>query len=132
MFVMFWLRIIIKYSKLRSRAFHEAPPSRKPFRLDCFVADAFSGRQTGMSLADTSRVALDGAPPNPVSVSLASDTSDNASYGLGDFLRLAVTFDKNVTVAGGSPVLVLDCTRMREAYFEGGNGSTNLYFTYEV
>ncbi|CAM9243696.1 unnamed protein product, partial [Ectocarpus sp. 8 AP-2014] len=95
----------------------------------------------GKSLAKTSAIALDGAPPYPVSVSLAPDTPDGASYGLGDVLQLAVTFDKNVTVFTGIddngdvslPVLVLDCTRMREAVFNGvGNGSTTLNFQYEV
>lgn len=75
---------------------------------------------------------LDGAPPYPVSVSLVPETGDGNTYGLGDLVRLAVTFDKNVTVFGGSPVLVLDCTRMREAYFDGGNGSMTLYFEYKV
>lgn len=92
---------------------------------------------TGKSLADTSAIALDGAPPRPVSVSLAPETPDAASYGLGDVIRLAVTFDKNVTVisgdSGSAPVLVLDCKREREAFFDGGgNGSTTLYFQYEV
>ncbi|CAM9865906.1 unnamed protein product, partial [Hapterophycus canaliculatus] len=94
------------------------------------------------NLAKTSAVALDGIPPYPISVSLASDTPDAATYGLGDVVRLAVTFDKNVTVLVmngddgntiSSPVLILDCTRMREAIFDGeGNGSTTLYFKYEV
>lgn len=97
--------------------------------------------RVGTSLAKTSAIALDGAPPYPVSVSLAPDTPDGASYGLGDVIQLAVTFDKNVTVFPGIdddgdvslPVLVLDCTRMREAVFNGGgNGSTTLNFQYEV
>lgn len=92
---------------------------------------------TGKSLADTSAITLDGAPPHPVSVSLAPETSDAATYGLGDVIRLAVTFDKNVTVitgdGGSTPVLILDCGREREAFFDGGgNGSTTLHFQYEV
>lgn len=99
---------------------------------------------TGKNLAKTSAVALDGVPPYPVSVSLASDTPDAATYGLGDVIRLVATFDKNVTVlvvdsddsdgdSTSPPVLVLDCTRMREAVFVGeGNGSTTLFFEYEV
>lgn len=76
---------------------------------------------------------LDGAPPYPVSVALADGTRDNATYGLGDLLELVVTFDKNVTIDGGSvPVLVLDCTRMREATYDRGNDSTALIFQYEV
>lgn len=68
-----------------------------------------------------------------ISVSLAPDTSDNAVYGLGDMVGLVVTFDKNIIVSGdGSPVLVLDCKRTREAFYEGGNGSTTLRFLYEV
>lgn len=88
--------------------------------------------QPGKSLADTSRVVLDGAAPYPVSVSLAPGTAENATYSIGSIVRIAVTFDKNVTILGGSPVLVLDCTRTREAYFDGGNGSTTIYFQYEV
>lgn len=88
--------------------------------------------RTGKSLADTSRVALDGSPPRVVSVSLAPDTSDNAVYGLGDMVGLVVTFDKNIMLSDGSPVLVLDCKRMREAFYDGGNGSTTLRFLYEV
>lgn len=92
---------------------------------------------TGKSLADTSTIALDGAPPRPDSVSLAPETPDITTYGLGDVIQLAVKFDKNVTVfngdGGSTPVLVLDCGREREAFFDGvGNGSTTLYFQYEV
>lgn len=76
-------------------------------------------------------MALDGAPPSPVSVSLASSTSDDATYTLGSLVQLVVAFDKNVSV-DGSPVLVLDCSRMREALFYGGNGSRALHFQYEV
>lgn len=82
-------------------------------------------------MADNSWVILDGARPQPVSVSLAPGIADDATYGLGDALRVAVEFDKNVTVRG-SPVLVLDCQRMREAIFYGGNDSTTLIFEYEV
>lgn len=74
---------------------------------------------------------LDGARPQPVSVSLAPGTADNTTYGFGDLIRLAVVFDKNVTLQG-APVLVLDCARMREALFYGGNDSTTLLFEYEV
>lgn len=67
-----------------------------------------------------------------ISVSLAPDTGDNAVYGLGDVVGLVVTFDKDVTLSDGSPVLVLDCKRMREAFYEWGNGSTTLHFLYQV
>lgn len=89
---------------------------------------------TGNSLADNSAIVLDGGPPQPVSVSLATGTSDSTTYGLGEFIRLTVTFDKSVTVDGASPpVLVLDCTRAREAVFDGGgDGTTTLSFEYEV
>ncbi|CAM9102436.1 unnamed protein product [Scytosiphon promiscuus] len=98
----------------------------------------------GKNLARTSAVALDGVPPFPISVSLASGTPDAATYGLGDVIRLVVTFDKNITILvadsddgdghiSSPPVLVLDCMRMREAVFNGeGNESTTLYFEYEV
>lgn len=61
-------------------------------------------------------------------------TLDDATYGLEDVIRLAVTFDKIVTVDGDSPpVLVLDCTRAREALFNDSVGnSTTLFFEYEV
>ena len=74
---------------------------------------------------------LDGARPQPVSVSLSPETADDATYVFGDVILVAVKFDKNVTVRG-SPVLVLDCQRMREALFYGGNDSTTLVFEYEV
>lgn len=102
-------------------------------RAYCF---SDSNGPAGKSLAGNSAIALDGAPPRPVSVSLASGVSDAATYGLGQVIRLAVTFDKSVTVDGDSPpVLVLDCTRAREALFDvvgGGDGSTTLFFDYEV
>lgn len=66
-----------------------------------------------------------------MSVALAPGTNDNAAYSLGDLIRVAVTFDKNVTVRG-SPVLVLDSRRVREALFDGGNETTSLLFSYEV
>lgn len=74
---------------------------------------------------------LDGARPQSVSVSLSPETTDDTTYVLGDVILVAVEFDKNVTVRG-SPVLVLDCRRMREALFHGGNDSTTLVFEYEV
>ena len=91
----------------------------------------------GKSLADTSAIVLDGVPPYPVSVSLGTGTTDATIYGLGDVIRLAVTFDKSVsvlTVDGSSPpVLVLDCIREREALFGGeGDGTATLIFEYEV
>eukprot|EP00752_Nemacystus_decipiens_P003960 g3626.t1 len=88
----------------------------------------------GKSLADNAAIVLDGAPPQPISVSLATGTTDATTYGLGDIIQLAVTFDKSVTVDGSSPpVLVLDCTRAREAVFDGGgDGTTTLTFEYEV
>lgn len=82
-------------------------------------------------MTDSSWVILDGARPQSVSVSLAPGIADDATYGLGNTLWVAVEFNKNVTVRG-SPVLVLDCGRMREALFYGGNDSTTLIFEYEV
>lgn len=87
----------------------------------------------GKSLADNAAIVLDGAPPQPISVSLAPGVPDSTTYALGDTVQLAVTFDKSVTVDGSSPpVLVLDCTREREALFYGGDGTTSLLFEYEV
>lgn len=92
-----------------------------------------SDHLTGKSLADNSAIVLDGAPPQPISVSLATGTSDATTYGLGDIIQLDVTFDKSVTVDGGSPpVLVLDCTRARDAVYGSGDGTTTLTFEYKV
>lgn len=97
----------------------------------CYFFD--SDGVAGKSLANNAAIVLDGAPPHPISVSLAPSTSAATTYGLGDIIQLAVTFDKSVTVDGGSPpVLVLDCTRAREALYYGGDGTTTLYFEYEV
>lgn len=131
-----WIENALTYAGNNSpcSAFQENRRATHPVsaRRPCCFSD--SNGRTGNSLADTSTITLNGAPPQPISVSLATGTPDAATYGLGEVIRLAVTFDKSVTVVGDSPpVLVLACTRAREALFDGsGNGSTTLFFEYEV
>jgi gliding motility-associated-like protein len=70
--------------------------------------------------------------PNPAIVSVTSSNA-NGTYKLGDVITIVATFNQNVTVAGGSPELLLDVTSPgRSAQYTSGSGTNTLTFTYTV
>ena len=93
---------------------------------------------SGAAIADgeaTGTVA-DVAPPPAVSgVAVVSDPGEDDTYGLGDVIRIEVTFDAAVDAAG-SPRLKIDMDPAdwgeKWAAYEGGSGTAGLTFVHEV
>ena len=80
---------------------------------------------------------VDGAPPAPTvaAVGIVSDPGDDDTYGLGDVIRIRVTFDEAVDVTGTPRVTFdLDPAHWGEkwARYESGSGTTELTFAYTV
>ena len=71
-------------------------------------------------------------------VAVVSDTGGDDTYGLGDVIRIAVTFSEEVEVdtAGGDPRLNIDMDPahwgQKWASYESGSGSAELVFAYTV
>ena len=74
-------------------------------------------------------------PPAVVEVAVVSDAGGDATYGLGERIRVRVRFNGVVTVTG-SPVLGIDMDPAewggKRAVYEGGSGSPALTFVHEV
>ena len=107
-----------------------APPEDGPVRdLAGNAAAAFTGE-----------AATNGTPaaaPSVEAVAVVSDAGSDATYALGETIRIRVTFTEAVSVdtAGGTPRLTIkmDPTwgEFRAAY-AGGSGTANLTFTHTV
>ena len=71
-------------------------------------------------------------------VAVVSGPGDDATYGLGDTIRVAVTFGEAVTVdiTGGTPSLAIDMDPAewgeKRAAYESGTGTDTLIFMHEV
>ena len=71
-------------------------------------------------------------------VAVVSGPGDDATYGLGDTIRVAVTFGEAVTVdtTGGTPSLAIDMDPAewgeKRAAYESGTGTDTLIFVHEV
>ncbi|MCY3596937.1 MAG: hypothetical protein OXG71_05805 [Rhodospirillales bacterium] len=78
------------------------------------------------------------APPAATGVAVVSGPGDDATYGLGDTIRLAVTFSEPVEVdtTGGTPSLAIDMDPAewgeKRAAYESGTGTDTLIFVHEV
>ena len=76
------------------------------------------------------------APPLSVTgVAVMSDAGSDATYGLGERIRIRVGFGGAVTVTG-SPVIAIDMDPAewgeKRAVYESGSGSPTLIFVHEV
>ena len=77
-------------------------------------------------------------PPTVTGVSVVSGPGDDATYGLGDRIRVAVRFGAAVTVdtTGGTPALAIDLDPAywgeKWAAYEEGSGTSSLTFVHEV
>ena len=95
------------------------------------------GNQVASFSVETVAEAADG-PPAATGVAVVSDAGGDDTYGLGDTIRVAVTFDAAVVVdtAGGTPALTIDMDPAgwgeKQAAYASGSGTTTLVFTHEV
>ena len=77
-------------------------------------------------------------PPEVTGVALVSEAGDDATYALGETVRVALTFSVAVDVdtSGGAPRLSLDMDPAhwgtKQAAYEGGSGTDRLTFAYTV
>ena len=91
-------------------------------------------RDAGAGKSDPATVAVTPAgPPRIVSVEVTSGPGlDNGTtYGVGEEIRISVTFDQPVEVEG-DPELALDAGGERLAEYDSGGGSETLVFVYVV
>ena len=81
---------------------------------------------------------LTASPPSVTRVVVSSDAGTDATYALGESIRVAVTFNQAVTVdtAGGTPTVTIDMDPAawgrKRAVYESGSGTRTLTFAYEV
>ena len=75
------------------------------------------------------------APPAVTGVAVMSDAGSDATYGLGERIRIRVGFGAAVTVTG-SPEVAIDMDPAawgeKRAVYESGSGSPTLVFVHEV
>ena len=81
---------------------------------------------------------LTASPPSVTEVAVSSDAGTDATYALGESIRVAVTFSHAVTVdtAGGTPTLTIDMDPAawgrKRAVYKSGSGTRTLTFVHEV
>ena len=78
---------------------------------------------------------ITGVAPTVTEVEVSSDAGGDATYGLGDTIRIRLTFSKAVTVVG-TPRLKIDFNAgpgdEKWAVYESGSGKKTLEFAYTV
>ncbi|WP_218585602.1 DUF4347 domain-containing protein [Pseudomonas sp. Marseille-P9899] len=87
---------------------------------------------SGGVLTDTDTFNITVQPLNP-GVTNVSILEGNRAYKVGETVNVAITFDMNVTVAGGVPTLLLETGAIdRFATYVSGSGTNSLIFSYTV
>lgn len=87
---------------------------------------------SGGVLTDTDSFNITVQPLNP-GVTNVSILEGNRAYKVGETVNVAITFDMNVTVAGGVPTLLLETGLTdRFATYVSGSGTNSLIFSYTV
>ena len=87
---------------------------------------------SGGVLTDTDSFNITVQPLNP-GVTNVSILEGNRAYKVGETVNVAITFDMNVTVAGGVPTLLLETgVTDRFATYVSGSGTNSLIFSYTV
>ena len=90
------------------------------------------------TLTSAATAAVAPRPPTVTGVSITSDPGDDDTYGLGDVIRISVTFSEEVDVdtTGGTPRLKIDMDPAdwgeKLAAYAGGSGTKTLTFTHTV
>lgn len=89
---------------------------------------------SGGAKSSIDTVSINITNPNPsVSNVVAYGPNGNGPYKAGDTITVAVEFNQNVYVAGGTPTLLLETgTTDRIATYTSGSGTNTLFFTYTV
>ena len=86
-------------------------------------------------LAPAPEPAPPAAAPEATGVAVVSDAGPDDTYGIGDVIRVAVTFDAAVTVTG-TPGLKIDMDPAawgeKRAAYESGSGTARLVFAHTV
>ena len=81
------------------------------------------------------RLLTQAAAASVIAVAVVSDPGADDTYGLGDTIRVQVTFDEAVAVTG-APLLRIDMDPAhwgtKEARYEGGSGTASLTFVHQV
>ncbi len=76
-----------------------------------------------------------GGPPSVTGVAVTSEPGEDATYGFGETIRVALTFSEAVTVTG-SPKLSIDMDPAewgeKQAAYESGDGTSSLTFAHTV
>jgi len=101
------------------------PASRWLHNVNCEYAESFS---------DVSATNFSGVSPVP-SVEITSDPGDDDTYGLGETIRVTLTFSEAVEVSGKPRLkIVLDSTHWNEKWlrYESGSGTASLTFIRKV
>ena len=96
-----------------------------------FTDDA--GHAETLTSAATAAVAA--KPPEVTGVAVTSDPGSDDTYGMGDVIRISVTFDQAVDVTG-APRIAIDMDPAdwgkKLAAYQGGSGTKTLTFTHTV
>ncbi len=123
-----------------------AAPNHSPSGI-AIVANSLSGgtiksgdqdaTRTFMGLAHDANHKIDWRLPAPriTGISITSDPGDDDTYGLGDTLRFAVTFDEKVYVTGDPELRIMmdpNWGRDWRADYASGSGTTKLVFEHTV
>ncbi|MFN8927951.1 MAG: beta strand repeat-containing protein [Rhodospirillales bacterium] len=94
------------------------------------IADSFGNAAaiSNLAVAANTAATIDTAAPTVSSIAVA-----NGAYRLGETVSVTVTFSEAVTVADGTPTLMLDIGgEGRTANYASGSGTNALVFTYTV
>ncbi|MCE5363636.1 DUF4347 domain-containing protein [Pseudomonas anguilliseptica] len=96
------------------------------------TSDDLGSSGSGGAQTDTDTLTITVNSLNPRITSVSSSTADG-TYKVGDTVTITTTFSEAVTVAGGTPTLLLETGSVdRIATYVSGSGSNTLTFSYTV
>ena len=104
-------------------------------RLDGGSIVSAGGRLAAALAHEGAEGAVAPPPPSVTGVAVVSDAGSDATYGLGERIRVRVSFAEAVTVTG-TPEIAIDMDPAewgrKRAVYESGSGSSHLVFVHEV
>ena len=74
----------------------------------------------------------DAIPPAIIGATITSTPAQGDTYGVGETIAVAVTFDEPVTVTGAPVITLTVGAETRAAAYTDGSGTATLMFTYRV